>query len=128
MNKEFLEPYNKKLLEQTLERIKPNTISSFDLTQKNRDLLNKYYKFLVNEGIAITRQRLVLGVLGRLLVMLNKDFETAIKDDIEELVTKIRGRNISPVTQSDYLKKLKQFDKWFNGGEEPSERTRKTKL
>jgi len=127
MNKEFLEPYNKKLLEQTLERIKPNTISSFELTQKNRNLLTKYYTHMLNEGIAITRQRLVLGVLGRLFVMLNKDFETATKEDIEKLVTQIRQKDISPVTQCDYLKKLKQFDKWFNGGEEATERTRKIK-
>jgi len=127
MNIEHLEPYNKKLLVKVLGRIEANNKTSFKITNKNRELLRKYYKHMVNEGIAITRQRLVLGVLGRLLEMLNKDFETSTKEDIEELVTKIREKNISPVTQSDYLKKIKQFDKWVNGGEEPSARTKRIK-
>jgi site-specific recombinase XerD len=146
MEKEFLEPQNKLLLSRVLERIDPEqygytqrkiiknnpknqpTIKEpLKITDKNRQLLNKYYKHLVNEGIAITRQRLVLGVLGRLLEMLGKDFETSTKEDIEDLVTTIRQRNISAVTQSDYLKKLKQFDKWFNGGDEPTLRTKKIK-
>jgi site-specific recombinase XerD len=127
MNKEHLEPYNKKLLEQVLRRIETNNKSSFRITDKNRGLLRKYYKHMVNEGISITRQRLVLGVLGRMFEMLNKDFETSTKEDIEELVTKIRQKDISPVTQSDYLKKIKQLDKWVNGGEEPSERTKHIK-
>ena len=127
MNKDNLEPYNKKLLQQVLTRIEENKTNSFNITNKNRALLRKYYQHLVNEGIAITRQRLVLGVLGRLFEMLGKDFETSTKQDIEDLVTKIRERDISPVTQSDYLKKLKQFDKWVNGGEEPTERTKRIK-
>jgi site-specific recombinase XerD len=127
MDIEHLEPYNKKLLTKVLGRIEENNKTSFKITKANRELLRKYYKHMVNEGLAITRQRLVLGVLGRLLEMLNKDFETSTKEDIEDLVTKIRERSISPVTQSDYLKKLKQFDKWINGGEEPSERTKRIK-
>ena len=104
MNKEHLEPYNKKLLAQVLTRLEENKTNSFNITNKNRALLRKYYQHLVNEGIAITRQRLVLGVLGRLFEMLGKNFETSTKQDIEDLVTKIRERDISPVTQSDYLK------------------------
>jgi site-specific recombinase XerD len=34
---------------------------------------------------------------------------------------------IGAVTKSDYLKKLKMLDKWLNGGDEPSDRTRKVK-
>lgn len=141
MKQDHLEPKNQQSLKRVLERIDPEQYGyeprqyvannphaePYKITKANRELLNKYYKFMVNEGLSTTRKLLVLGVLGRLLEMLNKDFEKATKEDIENLVTTIREKNISPTTQSDYLKKLKMFDKWFNGGEEPTERTRRLK-
>ena len=79
---------------------------------------------MCNENIAPARKHNVLGVLGRLLELLGKDFETATRDDMEELVAKINSKKIGPITRQDYLKKIKQLDKWLNGGEELTERTK----
>ncbi len=105
----------------------------FQLTENNRTLLKKFYKHMANQGLAKSRMYLVIGVLGRLLELLGKDFESATKEDFmgtekePGLVGKINQMQVGVVTKSDYLKKLKMLDKWQNGGDEPSDRTRKIK-
>lgn len=96
----------------------------FNLTSQNKETLLKYYKKMCNENISSARIHNVLGVIARLLEDLGKNFEDATRDDIEELVAKINSKNIGPITRQDYLKKLKQLDKWINGGEECSEKTK----
>ena len=61
----------------------PHRGGPFELTQKNRELLLEYYKKLKNEGIALARLVAVIGVVGKLLAMLGKDFELATRKDIE---------------------------------------------
>jgi len=145
MEREHLKAYYQHNLEMVLQRLDPKEFGynkrkskhpvagPMNLTENNRKLLKQYYRHMPNENIALSRISLVLGVMGRLLEMLGKDFQTATKEDIlgsentKGLVTKINEMNISAVTKSDYLKKLKSLDKWLNGNEEPSDRTRKIK-
>lgn len=146
---EHLQPHYEKLLRYALQRIDPQEygyeprsvygnmdvkkVKAFNLTEGNRKLLKRYYRHMVNEGLALSRTALVLGVLGRLLEMLGKDFETATKEDVmgsdntKGLVTQINEMNISHVTKSDYLKKLKMLDKFLSVDGEPSDRTKKIK-
>ena len=153
---EHLKPFYEAQVNRVLQRVDPKEFGydlrnsygnikknskSFDLTQRNRDLLKQYYSEMKKQGISPARQSLVLGVLGRLLAMLNKDFDDTTKKDIlgvdpqernstasinKDLVAQIMELNVSDTTKSDYLKKLKQFDKWFSGGE-CSDRTKKLK-
>ncbi|MCX6803539.1 MAG: tyrosine-type recombinase/integrase, partial [Candidatus Diapherotrites archaeon] len=147
MEREHLKPYYEHQLKMVLQRIDPIEYGydarhrvknrpearPMNLTENNRKLLKQYHRHMINENLALSRISLVLGVMGRLLEMLNKDFETATKEDIlgsenaSGLVSKINSMDISAVTKSDYLKKLKMLDKWLNGGEEASDRTRKIK-
>jgi len=138
MKEEHLSPQYERRLKLVLERIDPYQFGglkrrnvennkyhlALKLTDANRKLLIKYYKKMCNENIAPARKHNVLGVLGRLLELLGKDFETATRDDMEELVAKINSKKIGPITRQDYLKKIKQLDKWLNGGEELTERTK----
>jgi len=120
--------------------IKVKNLKPFELTERNRDLLKQYNSHMIKQGISPARKSLMLGVLARLLEKLGKDFDEATKEDIlgidpqqkgakqtvKDLLSKIMELQISDTTKSDYLKKLKQFDKWFNGGE-CSYRTNKMK-
>jgi len=102
----------------------PHKGGPFNLSPRNRELVLDYYKKLKNEGIALARLVSVIGVISRLLVMLEKDFDKATRQDIEELINKINERQVGAITRQDYLKKIKQLDKWLNGGLECSPRTR----
>jgi len=138
MKEEHLTPHYERRLKLVLQRIDPinfgdidrkrvknNKVNpTFNLTQKNKELMLKYYRKMCNENIAPARKHNVLGVLSRLLEMLGKDFETATQDDIEQLVAQINTKNIGSVTRQDYLKKLRQLDKWNNGGKEWSDKTK----
>jgi len=84
----------------------------------------KRYRQALTDGTSIPRLASILGVYGRLFEKLGKDFDKCTRNDIEELITKISNMEINSVTRQDYLKKIKQFDKWLNGGEECSQRTK----
>jgi len=96
----------------------------FDLTPNNRLLIDKYYLDITNEGLTKPRILSLLDQTSRFLEWLSKDWEQTSVDDIKQLVNKIRnlqdketGNEIAEHTKSDYLDKLKRFDKWFNKGE-----------
>ena len=135
--REHLKSYYERRLSLALQRVDPvqfvfddrhfvknSRDSPFNLTPRNREIIVANYKRLSNIGIALARITNLMSVYGRLLELLGKDFDTASKKDIEDLVSKINQKDISPVTRQDYLKKLKQLDKWLNGGEECSEKTK----
>jgi site-specific recombinase XerD len=142
---EYMRPAYEKRISRILQKIDPTNYSNESkpaleigstkkskrppliLTEQNRKLLLKYYQSLVNSGMSLTRTGVLLGVTARLIEILGKDYETSTKDDIEQIVTKIRIMKLSEVSKVDYLLKLKRFDKWVNGGEEYSEKTKKIK-
>ncbi len=101
--------------------------SPYNLSKYNQELMEKYYSGMVNTGLSLPRTGVSLGITCRLMEKLEKDFNIATKQDFEDLVTKIRTMNLTETTKVDYLLKLKRLDKWFNGGEEYTERTRRIK-
>ncbi len=121
-----------------LPRINPNKYASveclridcrrrnFNLTKKNIELLDKYFVDITNEGLTKARILSVMDQTARILEFLNKDWESSSVDDIREVVNRIRCTDWGEHTKSDYLDKLKRFDKWNNDGEY-SEKTRKIK-
>jgi site-specific recombinase XerD len=102
-------------------------VTSLDLTLANRESLSKYYVNLVNEGLTKPRIISLLDQNGRLLEWLGKDYSEVNEEDIKKLIMRVRTADLSEYTKSDYLVKLKRFDKWFNGGEEYSALTRRIK-
>lgn len=137
-NKENILAMYERQLELTLQRVDPQKYgfdkkrkihnrrfgAPYQITPRNRELLLKRYENGKTDGLSIPRLAVITRVYGKLFENLDKDFDKCTRDDIEKLVAKINSMHITPVTRQDYLKKIKQFDKWLNGGEECSERTR----
>jgi len=96
---------------------------AFKFTPKNVELLEKYYIDIVNEGITKPRILSVLDQTCRLLQRLNKDWDLATIDEVKQVVNYVRSTDFTEHTKSDYLSKLKRFDRWFNNNEY-SEKTR----
>ncbi|MFA5358094.1 MAG: tyrosine-type recombinase/integrase, partial [archaeon] len=98
---------------------------AFKLTPNNVALLEKYYLDITNEGLTTPRKLALMEQTSRILEWIGKDWEQVSVDDIKALVNKIRtlfskekNSDFSEHTKSDYLDKLKRFDKWVNGGDE----------
>lgn len=100
-----------------VEPIRGKSAKPFTLTHNNLELINKYYVDIVNEGLTKPRILSLLDQTCRILEMLNKDWVDATVDDIKIVVNQIRDKDFSEHTKSDYLDKLKRFDKWHNQGE-----------
>ncbi|MFA5930680.1 MAG: site-specific integrase [archaeon] len=95
----------------------------FELTPRNIELLEKFYVDIVNSGITKSRIVCLIDQICRMFVWLGKDWDNASIDDVKQIVNRIRNADFTEHTKSDYLCKLKQFDKWFCNGEY-SEKTR----
>lgn len=52
-----------------------------------------------------------------------KDWAKITKEDMEKVISELNNSDYAEKTKSNYKKMFKQFDKWFNGGRVPSERT-----
>ncbi|MFA6419946.1 MAG: site-specific integrase [archaeon] len=89
----------------------------FELTSANVELMQKFYVDIVNEGLTKPRIVSLLDQTCRMLVWLGKDWSEASIDDIKQIVNRVRNADFTEHTKSDYLCKIKQFDKWFSGGE-----------
>jgi len=94
------------------------------LTEENRMLLEKYYVDKINEGVTKPRILSLLEQTARILEWLEKDWSKATIEDIKKVVLKIRDNPHTEKTKSDYLSKIKQFDKWLNENKECTEKTR----
>lgn len=70
------------------------------------------------QGNSKSRQIKYLSVIGQIGLMVNYNFETATKDDIKELCSKINNMDKSDWTKHDYLLTLKVFFKYLRDTEE----------
>jgi integrase/recombinase XerD len=94
------------------------------LTSENRELLEKYYVDKLNEGVTKPRILSLLEQTARILEWLEKDWSKVTIDDLKIIVSKIRSNPHTEKTKSDYLSKIKQFDKWLNDNKECTDKTR----
>jgi len=83
----------------------------------NAEILLKYYRSRVAEGLSLARILKCLSTLRLISKSLGKRFEDATKDDIVNMIVKIEKRNLSQWTKHDYKVILKRFYKWLRDSE-----------
>jgi len=83
----------------------------------NAEILLKYYRSRVAEGLSLARIFKCLYTLKLISKSLKKPFAEATKDDIVNFVANIEERNISEWTKRDYKIVLKRFYKWLRDSE-----------
>lgn len=71
-------------LERELAKLRANCLG-----KKNSEIVLRFYRQLVAEGLGIARQIKYLSTLRRIASLLSKLFEEATKDDIIDFVAKI---------------------------------------
>ncbi len=79
----------------------------------NAEILLKYYRSRVAEGLSLARIIKCLSTLRQISKTLSKPFEEVTKEDIVDLIAKVEERNVSPWTKHDYKAVLKRFYKWL---------------
>ncbi len=88
-----------------------------DLSENNVRIMKKFDRVLVNESLSDARRSKILGTLLSLSRMLNKNWDEANKEDIEELVynfnKKFSKDGQETNTTSDHKKILKNFYRWL---------------
>ena len=102
---------------QSLER----EISHIEKDPLNGEMILKYYRSRVAEGISIARILKCISTLKLISRRLRKPFTDAKKEDIVDLIAGVEERDISPWTKHDYKVVLKKFYKWLKDSESPPE-------
>src|SRR2546425_2399319 len=90
----------------------------------NGQVLLRYYQRRVAEGISQARIVKCLNTLRILSKLFGKRFETATKENIVELVSRIEGLEVGDYTKHDYKVIIKKFYQWlrqYDDGEYPPE-------
>ncbi len=85
----------------------------------NKDLLLRYYRQSVAEGLSKGRIYKRICTLRILSKMFWKRFDSATKEDIVQLIAKIEQKKVGTWTKLDYKKILKRFYKWLKDTETP---------
>lgn len=108
------EVYNyPRTLERELAKLRANSLG-----KKNSEIVLRFYRQLVAEGLGIARQIKYLYTLRRIASLLKRSFKETTKDDIIDFVAKIEQQEYSEWTKRDYKIILKRFYKWLRGCEE----------
>ncbi len=92
----------------------------FQISDANRKHLSRYRINLENEGgTSLARRKRILHLMANLAEMLGTDFETATKEELEVLVSKIMNYpSWNETTRTMHKQTLKTFYKWFQGNNE----------
>jgi integrase len=90
-----------------------------ELSEKNKQLVSKYINFKQCNSISANRCNKLSCILRLICRLVEKDLDTVSKDDIMDLIIKIKNMpNRSEATIQDYILVLKQFYKWFEDEDE----------
>lgn len=91
------------------ERLKKSNLS-----QRNKDIITRWQNYLFSKGVGKYRIAKCTMQLRLFCEQLNKDFETATKEDLEPIIALYSKSDIiSDATRADYMRILKQFYGWF---------------
>lgn len=99
----------KKQITHSLER----TRLAGDVTTKNKELIVKFYDHCVAEDLSLGRILSYLEMIRKMAAILNKDFDTAGKEDIEKLLRILIERGYADSTKRDFKITIKKFYKWM---------------
>ncbi len=96
-----------------LEKINQSIISP-----RNKELILNFYREELLCGVSKPRQYKYLYTLERLARELKKDFETAAKDDIIDIIAFLENSKFSEWSKHDYKVVLKIFYRWLRRTDE----------
>jgi integrase len=102
-----------KLLESTIEKVKTSPISS-----KNKSLILGFIDECFAEGLSKGRAIKYAYYLLRLAEWLGKDFKTATKEDLKELLRKIEMSSYAVMTKMELKTSIKKLYKWIEDADE----------
>jgi len=106
--------YNiKKKLETQIKKIK----ESDKISEKDKELILKFYDECYSQGLSDTRVLFYVSKLWMLAHWCDKDFDQLTKEDIKSLVRRIETNNYTEWTKQNYKVTIKKFWQWLDGYE-----------
>ncbi|MCA9443848.1 MAG: tyrosine-type recombinase/integrase [Candidatus Omnitrophica bacterium] len=90
-------------------------IRESDLSERNKDLLERFHQDLVLENLTKARLVKLVGTMKLLALMMGKDLSAATIEDVKRVVGRIQQReDLSSWTKRDYKIILRKFFKWLH--------------
>lgn len=96
-----------------------NRVLQIKTTKKNQEIVLKFKDYCFLNNISKFRLLKYLNLFRYLFTVSKKDLDKATKNDIENIVANINGReNLAITTKMDYKILLKRFYKWLLGNDQ----------
>ncbi len=93
-------------------------INQSSISQANKEQLLRFHRDRLSMGLSKPRQYKYMYTLERLAREFKKDFESATKEDVMELVGFFENTNLSAWSKHDYKVVLKIFFRWLRRTDE----------
>jgi len=93
-------------------------LGEIGMSKHNMEIVLRFKDMCFLNGLSKVRVVKYLRFFVFLSSVFEKDFEKAVKEDIEGIVATINTKDYSPVTKHDYKVLLKRFYKWLKGNDE----------
>lgn len=90
-----------------------------EVLEKNKQKILDFDRYLNLNDYSANRRYKYLTRIQWFGEFLDKPFEDATKREIEEMVLKVKDKDVAQPTKNDYKVLLKRFYKWVNDGEYP---------
>ena len=105
----------KKIIEHNLKLILENK----DVSKKNKDLIIKFLKSCINEGLSNARISFYADKLKVISNLIKKDFDKCEKEDIEKFVSEISSKYDKAGTRTIFIVTIKKFYRYLTGEDNP---------
>ena len=83
------------------------------ITAKNKKILKDFIEYGLAKGLSQARLSMYLEKVGRIALLLNKDFKKANRKDMQKVMAYLRSKNYAQNTILTYQKLTKAFWRWL---------------
>ena len=94
------------------------TLKESSVSQKNNDLIFKFYEFALINGLSKGRIIKYIEVMLEFGKVTEKDFDLVVKGDVEQFARYLEERDLSAWTKYTQKVVIKRFYKWLKGNNE----------
>lgn len=101
-------------LARTLDRIKTSTA----ISKENKEIIIRFHDSCFADGLSICKTERYIYDLFRLSQILNKDLDTATREDLQSVAAEIEKREWTASSKQTFKVLMKKFYKWIEGTDE----------
>jgi site-specific recombinase XerD len=87
------------------------------VTSENKRKILEFLEHIKAEGLSLARQVSYVQWMTTIAILLRRNFDESNKQDVEQLLVKLNGRDWSDATKENHREAVKKFWRWLRNVE-----------